>query len=198
MRSPVITGKRVRLRPVRRSDGRSVATILSLPDVAHGLGNPPSQLTVGMAQDWIARRRRRLAQGELFALAITLPPRDTLIGVVSLRLRYEHRRAELSYWISPAHAGRGFAREAVAILVEWGFAELPIDRVYARHLGINRRSRRLLVALGFRLEGRLRNHHRMLGTSYDVEVRSRLRTRARGVGGAPPTEARQRRSRLPK
>ncbi|MBP6628613.1 MAG: GNAT family N-acetyltransferase [Kofleriaceae bacterium] len=193
---PILITPRLRLRPLADGDVAAVARILSEPAVAAGLGHAPSRITPALARDWIRRRRRRAQAGLTLTLAMTRPPADDLIGTVSLRLTRAHRRGELGYWLGDGHGGAGLGREAVAALVDWLFTHLPIERVFARHLHGNPRSRRLLDALGFQLEGRLRQHHRQGGRLHDVEVRGLLRaewqaTRGRPIapGRAPPRTA---------
>ena len=56
---------------------------------------------------------------------------------------------EIGYWIRSDHAGRGYATEAAAILVEaaWGIAS--IERIVIRHALANGASGRVAEKLGF-------------------------------------------------
>ena len=57
-----------------------------------------------------------------------------------------------------AYWGRGYGREAVWLLVEYGFTKLNLRRIYLRVHGRNERAIRAYRACGFIEEGRLRQH----------------------------------------
>lgn len=61
---------------------------------------------------------------------------------------------EVGYIFSRAHWGRGYAREAVAATLAWGFGTQAAPRIVAVTQEANRRSCRLLEALGMRLVDR--------------------------------------------
>ncbi|MFT5040786.1 MAG: ribosomal-protein-alanine N-acetyltransferase [Hyphomicrobiaceae bacterium] len=84
---------------------------------------------------------------------------DLLLGTVSLAIRSERdANAELGYCLAPDSQGQGFGREAVSALVTYGFESLGLHRIHAWISPPNMRSRALIEALGFRLEGEaLRN-----------------------------------------
>ncbi len=84
--------------------------------------------------------------------------RDTgeLIGDVLLALREpEHETLEVGYIFDPAHAGQGFATEAVRALLDLAFGELGARRVIARVDTRNAASLALLRRLGVRQEALL-------------------------------------------
>jgi RimJ/RimL family protein N-acetyltransferase len=59
---------------------------------------------------------------------------------------------EVGYVFARTHRGHGYAREAVAATLAWGFAEFPgAPRIVALTQEANQRSCRLLEALGMRL-----------------------------------------------
>lgn len=64
--------------------------------------------------------------------------------------------AEIGYMLGRRHWGRGYAREAVARVLDLLFLEEGYRRVYADTDPENGASNRLLEALGFRREGLLR------------------------------------------
>ena len=58
---------------------------------------------------------------------------EVLVGAVGLRLKREHDRAELGYWIGVPYWGRGYATEAAAAVVGYAFETLGLHRVFASH-----------------------------------------------------------------
>jgi len=89
--------------------------------------------------------------------------------------------ADLAYWILPEHQGEGLGREAVSLLLEYGFAELRLHRVRADCLVTNEASRGLLESLGFSREGRFREAVFQDGAYADVLRYGLLETEWRGV-----------------
>jgi ribosomal-protein-alanine N-acetyltransferase len=79
----------------------------------------------------------------------------TLIGEVSLGsvLRGPFQSAFIGYWIDPAHAGKGYTPEAVAILIRYGFEHLGLHRMEAAIVPRNDKSHRVVAKLGLRDEG---------------------------------------------
>ncbi len=67
-------------------------------------------------------------------------------------------RAELAYWVAPDHQGNGYGTEATELAVEYAFDERRCHRLVAGAHETNDASRALLETLGFREEGRQRQH----------------------------------------
>lgn len=79
-----------------------------------------------------------------------------VIGTVELVWRSRlDRTAEIGFVFNPDHGGRGLATEAAAALVNWGFTEFGLHRIYGRCHGRNAASARLMARLGMRREA----HH---------------------------------------
>ncbi|MFB6188852.1 MAG: GNAT family N-acetyltransferase [Halapricum sp.] len=75
---------------------------------------------------------------------------------------------DLAYWILPEHQNEGYGREAVSLLLDYGFEELRLNRAQADILATNEPSRGLLESLGFSQEGRFREAAFQAGTYVDV------------------------------
>jgi [ribosomal protein S5]-alanine N-acetyltransferase len=66
--------------------------------------------------------------------------------------------AELGYAIRHDAWGHGYATEASTIILDFGFTTLGLHRVQAACGPDNLASQRVLARLGFRPEGRMRDH----------------------------------------
>jgi RimJ/RimL family protein N-acetyltransferase len=103
---------------------------------------------------WIAGDAARRAAG--LALDLVVAVEDTVAGEVGLRnLDPDRRRAEIGWWIAPAHRGRGLATAAVRLLAGWALGP-PCDlaQVWARIEVGNAASARVAAGAGFRRLGR--------------------------------------------
>jgi RimJ/RimL family protein N-acetyltransferase len=93
-----------------------------------------------------------------YALALTLASPGRLIGVGELNVRsVPFRTGEISYIVHPDLWGQGFATEAAAALLRFGFDDLGLHRIYATCDPRNVASGRVLQKCGLAHEGRRRH-----------------------------------------
>lgn len=97
------------------------------------------------------------------------------IGKVAL-FRVTRHRGELAYWLVPDAQGKGYATEAVSLLIDHAFDAVGLHKVHARVADFNEASRGLLASLGFTEEGRLREHAFVRGAHRDEIRYGLLRT----------------------
>ncbi len=88
-----------------------------------------------------------------FQFAIERKADARYIGDCALHTHDDVRLGEVGYTLARSAQGNGYAREAVAAVVEYAFATLGMHRINAAVDVDNPPSYRLLEALGFRREG---------------------------------------------
>jgi RimJ/RimL family protein N-acetyltransferase len=95
-----------------------------------------------------------------------------LLGSIAFsRNDWEGRVFETGYWLRKTAEGRGYMREALALLTRLAFETLGANRVVVRVEAGNARSRKVPEALGYVLEGTLRRDHLGLdGRPTDMRV----------------------------
>jgi RimJ/RimL family protein N-acetyltransferase len=169
---------------LRRLRGRDAA-----PFAAAFRDDPALGALIGVEQDptevavrrSIAAQARLRARGTFLGLAVTDRTGRPFLGHVMLHsFAWEHRRAELGYWLVPAARGRGAGRAAAGALADWALAALPLDRLEITTTPDNAPALSLAAALGFRHEGLLRARNVERGRRVDVVVLGRLREGADG------------------
>lgn len=95
----------------------------------------------------------------LYELGVVRREDELLVGRVGLRVaRPEHREAEIWFVLRRDAWGRGHGREAVAALLEFGFRQVGLHRVYGDCDPRNARSARLMEKVGMQREGHLREN----------------------------------------
>ncbi len=101
-----------------------------------------------------------------------------IIGTVSLRnIMYgSYNKCEIGYKLSSAYHGKGYASEAIRRVIWIAFTELNLHRIEACCLPENHASIRLLEALNFQLEGRMRQYTQIQGQYRDHLLFSLLRS----------------------
>ncbi|ULQ56706.1 GNAT family N-acetyltransferase [Flavihumibacter rivuli] len=80
------------------------------------------------------------------------------------------KNAELGYWLGEPFWGKGIVTRAVVQMVEYGFQNLPIDRIFARPFGVNKASQKVLEKAGFVLEGKFERTFYKNGIYHDELV----------------------------
>lgn len=116
----------------------------------------PYPYTEQHAIDWMAGHEAAAAGGTGIVWAIVDAASDDLIGAIDIRLNMTHKRAEIGYWIGPAHWGKGYATQAVGALIKYGFETLGLYRIHADHFDGNDASGRVMLKNGMKREGVLR------------------------------------------
>lgn len=103
----------------------------------------------------------------------------------------EEFEPELGFRLRRVCWGRGFATEAARTLIDRGFAEFSVDRVYAHTMSVHRASRRVMEKAGMRLVRTFTADWpvRIPGDEYgDVEYAvTRAEWVAAGAAGGPPS-----------
>jgi len=115
-----------------------------------GIGVP---LTPDETRDALERIMRDEQRHGFAAWAVTRRGADDLIGEAGLQLLEGGREVELTYLFSPAAWGKGYASEAAAAVLDYGFTELGLSRVVAVAYPANAASLAVLRKLGMRSEG---------------------------------------------
>ncbi|MGB5674838.1 MAG: GNAT family N-acetyltransferase [Gemmatimonadota bacterium] len=152
MEQPTLATERLLLRPFTLADAEALQRLAGAEEIADTTLNIPHPYADGLAEAWIESHADAFRDRERVVLAIT-DSNAVLVGAISLRLDLGHRRAELGYWIGLPFWGRGYATEAVVAMVEYGFKELGLNRIFAHHLARNPASGRVLEKAGFVHEG---------------------------------------------
>lgn len=123
------------------------------------------------------RRVQREAADQIgFAFLIFRTDDDALLGGVTLSKirRGVAQSCSLGYWMSVRHAGRGYMRRAVDLVLEFAFGDLRLHRVEAACIPGNARSLGLLEKAGFVREGYARRYLLIDGRWQDHVLLSRM------------------------
>lgn len=179
MALPILRTERLLLRGFSLADAPRVQELAGSRDVASTTLTMPHPYEDGMAEAWIEGHSAAWEARKRLTLAITAES-DGLIGGIGLHLAPEHRRAEMGYWIGVPFWNRGFATEAAAAVLAYGFSELGLHRIVARHFPRNRASGQVLRKLGMIHEGTSREHVLRWGRFEDLECYAILEQEWRG------------------
>jgi len=136
----------------------------------------PHPYDLDHALAWIGNQHRESVRGRATNFAIRLLPGSPLIGSAGLRdIDHEHLQAELGFWIGRDWWGQGYAREAAAAVLRFGFETLGLNRICAHHMARNPAAGRVLLHVGMQREGLLRERVKKWGVYEDVVLYAILR-----------------------
>jgi len=142
------------VRDVHLEDAPSIAAYADNPRVAANLRDVfPHPYRLEDAESFLGLMMQQEPR-TVFAVATE----SEAIGVIGLTLGEDVHRftAELGYWLGEPFWGRGVMTDAVRVVVEYGFSQLGLLRIYAEPYVGNVGSARVLEKAGFELEGRMR------------------------------------------
>jgi RimJ/RimL family protein N-acetyltransferase len=141
--------KRLWLRWPRAADSAAVTAFASLEEVAQMTATIPHPYPAKEADRFIFKARAENAEGKALHLAMTRKSgSQPVFGFVSAIANGE-QEVEIGYVVAPDMWGKGFAGEAVKMVIDTVFALTPAVRILANSRLNNPASRRVLEKSGF-------------------------------------------------
>jgi ribosomal-protein-alanine N-acetyltransferase len=172
---PILQTKRLILRELDPQDAADVLVIRGDP-IVQKFDDPIIQ-TKNEALSFIQEFHVEFKANQGINWAASLIDQEEILGLMSFHfLNLYHRRAEIGYGFAHKFWGKGFATESMQAILQFGFGQLNLNRIYARTIADNHESVRLLRRNGFKLEGLQRQHSwEDDGTFHDSAIYGLLR-----------------------
>ena len=169
---PALIGQKVSLRPPVMSDYAQWAAVRRESEQFLAPWEPKwasDELDRPAWRQRMRRYREEITQGSGMPFLIFEKSTCNLAGGITLgNIRHGVAQSgQIGYWMGVNHAGKGFMREAVLLVVKFGFETLRLHRIEAACIPSNDRSIRVLEKAGFRQEGLLRSYLRINGAWQD-------------------------------
>ena len=165
-------GEGYTLRQFYYGDAPHLAKHGNNPNIAQRMRNSfPSPYTIEHARAWLQHVKNNEANSRC-AMAFN----DRAIGEIGFVIQNDVHRfsAELGYWLSEEHWGKGIASKAVAWISQYAHKEAGIVRMFADVADYNKRSCRVLERNGFVREAVFRRNIFKGGQFHDQEVYGRV------------------------
>jgi RimJ/RimL family protein N-acetyltransferase len=147
-----LTTPRLVLRPPREGDVAALVEGCSDPEVARFSPVIPVPYTDADARGWLAGAAQRWATDREREFAITEPPADELLGVISVQLR---DGGSIGYWLRPSARGRALMAEALEAVTAWAETEHHVRGLCLSTHVDNVASQRVAERAGFARVGRV-------------------------------------------
>lgn len=160
------TGERVRLRAVEPDDWTAFARFADDGRRAGRLELPRSAESY---RAWAREQAVAEDEGDRFRLAVETTAGKELVGTVASQRTGRHSGwFEFDVMIGAEHRRRGYAAEALTLLLRFMFAERRYHKCLGAIFAHNEASLALTRRLGFTEEGRLREHVFFAGRHHDL------------------------------
>jgi [ribosomal protein S5]-alanine N-acetyltransferase len=157
------------LRAWQPGDAPSMAQHLNNPNIGQNMADwyPQTGYTLAMAQQWCNGGSADFG-GDNWAITWE----NAAIGSCGVHPKtgFDRCNAEIGYWLSEAHWGKGVGSAVVAFLTSHAFAQAHITRVFAPIHAHNQASQRVCEKNGFTLEGLRRKSVMKWGEAIDTAV----------------------------
>lgn len=160
--------ERLLLRTLTSDDSDRIEELAGDYDVAKSTLNIPHPYPKGSAVQFIDNILISEKNNKIAMFAITLKESRLLIGLANLNLAASYKRGELAYWVGKQYWGKGYGTEAVETLLEYGFNQLNLHRIFAASFTSNPGSWRVMEKIGLKYEGTLKQHVARFGNYYDL------------------------------
>jgi 8-oxo-dGTP diphosphatase len=145
------------MRSHRNGDLIDLVTLAGNWEVARWLATMPHPYTEAHGREWISWVQQDHATGRPRRFAIALKESDRLIGGVGLdgSTGDESEEPALGYWLGEPHWGKGYAREAVAAVIDYGLRTLGMETIRAYTDPSNLASQKVLLHCGLEQVGEI-------------------------------------------
>ena len=171
---PTLETPRLNLRAFTLEDAPAVEALMTDGKISTATLMIPHPYALEDAEGWIESHAQSALEADRYVFALTFKS-GVLVGSFELMVNLRHARGELAYWLGTPFWGQGLNPEAGQAILDWGFSNLPLERVQAGVFANNPASARVQEKLGMTLEGRFREYYRKNGVQLDSEMRSILR-----------------------
>ncbi|HEY2830216.1 MAG TPA: GNAT family N-acetyltransferase [Thermoanaerobaculia bacterium] len=181
MDRPTLHTKRLTLRPMTLADAPELHRLVNDVEIARNTATIPHPYPAGMAAEWIAGHQEKFDKNIEIVFGIERREDGAFLGVIGI-LPEPHDMAEFGYWIGQEYWNRGYATEAAAAVIDYGFRILGVNRVEAIHFTRNPASGRVMEKCGMHCEGTLRQARKKWDEYLDVKVYAIIRSDYVGCG----------------
>ncbi len=172
---PVLISDKLILRKLRPDDLPEIFYLRSEENILQHIGKEPAK-NINEARDFLVMIEKAINAAESIMWGITLKEnRKKIIGTICLwNIVKNNYRAEIGYVLHPDFWRKGIMKEAVNMVLIYGFNEMKLHSIEARIKAENLASASLLQSAGFLKEGHLKEELFYRGSFYDSIIYSRF------------------------
>ena len=172
---PELQTPRLLLRKIEQLDATEIFFLRSDEEVLRFIGKEPAK-NIKEAKEFIKKIDQATEAGDSIMWGITVKENPSaLIGTICYwNIQKENYRAEIGYALHPGYWKRGFMKEAIHEIIEYGFKTMSLHSIEARIHADNAASAAILESTGFQKEGYLKEEFFFRGKFLDTIIYSRI------------------------
>jgi ribosomal-protein-alanine N-acetyltransferase len=167
---PIIETERLILSQLKEEDIPFVTEYLQNKIYSDLTSNIPYPYTREDAEFWVKISKEAFEQNTGYTFAVR-NKENQIIGAIGLHDR-DDDKAELGYWLGRLFWNKGYITEAASAIIDFGFKELDINKIYATYFLHNPASGRIMEKVGMEEEALLKQHLKKDGEYFDVMLHS--------------------------
>lgn len=152
----MIITKKFTLRPFKNTDAKDIAQYINNKIIFNNTLHIPCPYTLKDAKEWLAKAIPQYRKNKPAQLHFAIEIRNEVVGCVSLMEIQGGHKAEIGYWLAQKYWKKNIMSEAVHEMMNFGFTELRLVRIYAYVFKKNIGSQKVLRGNGFKKEGTIR------------------------------------------
>lgn len=165
---PTLECDRLILRRMKRTDAADMYEYAKEECVTeYLLWNPHD--SVQYTEQYLKYVQGKYRDGEFYDWAVILKSENKMIGTCGFTsIDVDNNSAEVGYVISPHYRGQGYAAEALAKVIRFGFDELELNRLEAKYIVGNDASLRVMEKCNMSFEGVSKSSMMIKGKYRDI------------------------------
>ncbi|MGG5209135.1 GNAT family N-acetyltransferase [Chryseobacterium sp. MIQD13] len=167
---PKIETERLILSQLKEGDIPFVTGYLQDKVFSDLTSNIPFPYTKEHAEFWVKMSRESFESNTGYTFAVR-NREEQIIGAIGLHDR-DDDKAELGYWMGKPFWNKGYITEAAAALIDFGFKELELNKIYATYFLHNPASGRIMEKIGMEKEALLKQHLKKGNEYFDIMMYS--------------------------
>jgi len=152
---PTLHTPRLTLGQLEISDIPNIVEYAGSPNIAKMLRDLPHPYAEKDAIFWLNLANQGFANQTEYIFKLGLKETNEFIGGMGLHLKKRSNKAEVGYWIGEPFWNKGYATEALSVILKFGFEVLELNKIYATHYVKNIPSGKVMINNGMVKEGEL-------------------------------------------
>lgn len=163
---PVLQTERLILSQLEEKDIPFIVELLQHRIFSDLTSNIPYPYVENDARSWVKMSKEAFENNAGYTFAIR-NKEGQIMGAIGLHDR-EDDKAELGYWIGIPYWNKGYVTEAAKGIIDFGFDELKLNKIFATHFLHNPASGRIMEKAGMEQEAVLIKEVKKDGEYFDL------------------------------
>lgn len=165
----ILQTDRLILRQLEEGDADTLEQLINDYDIARTTLHIPYPYPKGSAVAFIQHRADVAKRGDGYSFAIIDKESQAFMGSVGMNTDRKNNRSELGYWLAKCYWNRGFVTESAKRIIQFGFEELHLNKIYAAAMTMNPASSQVMKKIGMQYEGTFRQQYIKWDQYVDIE-----------------------------